>query len=679
MKTESYGSWKSPITSDLITQGIVGLMQPQLGKRQWNSHSEGALSTDCSIYWLEMRPSEKARHVIIKADETHIELTPTPFNVRTRVHEYGGASYVIDNDIIYFSNFADQRVYKQLPGKPAEPITEESKDAALRYADFVVDSLRNRLICVREEHVEQMGSKGAEVKNTIVSIDLNEPKEGANKQTILLEGNDFYSTPILRPDGNQFAYLTWNHPNMPWDGTELRLATVSNDGSLGHTLIAGGVSESIFQPQWSPDGILYFISDRTNWWNLYRLKDGKIETVCEMDAEFGLPQWVFGMSTYAFADENRIVCTYSQNGCYKLGLIDVSLNGSSRLKTYELPFTYIDSVKASSGFALFLAGRPDEPSAIVKLDINNGSYEILKQVSNLKIDPGYISVPTPIEFPTSTYSVVDNEVSKQQSSDSYAHAFYYAPKNKDFSAPDGELPPLIVMSHGGPTAAATVTFKLSIQYWTSRGFAVLDVNYGGSTGYGRNYRDRLKSTWGITDVEDCVNGTKYLIDQGLVDGNRTAITGGSAGGYTTLCALTFENQFKAGASHYGISDLIALEEDGHKFESQYSTNLIAPYPEREDIYRERSPINHTDKLNAPVIFFQGLEDKIVPPNQAEKMVEALRKKKLPVAYIAFEGEQHGFRQAANIKRALDGEYYFYSRVFGFKPADEIEPVQIENL
>lgn len=450
---------------------------------------------------------------------------------------------------------------------------------------------------------------------------------------------------------------------MPWDGTELWVADVQEDGSVTNPVrVAGGVDESIFQPEWSPAGELHFISDRSGWWNLYRWREDGIEALCPMEAEFGLPQWGFGMSTYAFESADRIVCAYIEQGFSKLAVLDKT---TGELEKIESPFTRIDGVRAAPGRAVFIAASPTEAARIVRFDLDNRRFETLRRSSELTIDPEYISAPQAVEFPTEDGLT--------------AHAFYYPPRNPDFIAPENERPPLLVMSHGGPTAATSPTLRLSIQYWTSRGVAVLDVNYGGSAGYGREYRERLTGRWGVVDVDDCVNGAKYLTERGLVDGGRLAITGGSAGGYTTLCALTFRDAFKAGASHYGVSDLEALEVDTHKFESRYTHKLVAPYPERADLYRERSPIHHTNLLSAPVIFFQGLEDKIVPPNQAEMMVNALRAKGLPVAYITFEGEQHGFRQAANIKRALDGELYFYSRVFGFELADAVEPVPIENL
>ena len=638
-KVAPYGSWKSPITSDLIVAGTIGLGQI-------------ALDGD-DVYWIEMRPAEGGRYVIVRraANGQTTDVTPAPFNVRTRVHEYGGGSFTVSDGTIYFSNFADQRLYKQTPGAQPQAITPE---ANLRYADGVIDRRRHRMICVREDHTVA----GREAVNTIVSLNL----DGNDGGEVIVSGQDFYSSPRLSPDGSRLAWLAWNHPNMPWDGTELWMGEIKPDGSLQNTQrVAGSANESIFQPEWSPDGVLHFVSDRTGWWNLYRWREGHIESLCEMEAEFGQPQWVFGMFTYDFESAERLICTYLERGNAQLA----SLNTSTlKLELIETPYTRLDGLRAAPGRVVFGAGSPTEAASIVQLDLATNRIEVLRRSSEITIDTGYLSSPRAIEFPTEHGLT--------------AHAFFYPPQNRDYVAPAGERPPLLVMSHGGPTAATTSTLRLGIQYWTSRGIAVLDVNYGGSTGYGRAYRQRLNGQWGVVDVDDCVNGARYLVERGEVDGNRLAITGGSAGGYTTLCALTFRDVFKAGASHYGVSDLEALDEDTHKFESRYSSSLIGPYPERRDLYRERSPIHFTECLSSPVIFFQGLEDKIVPPNQAEMMVEALRAKGVPVAYVAFEGEQHGFRRAENIKRALDGELYFYSRVFGFELAEPVEPVEILN-
>jgi dipeptidyl aminopeptidase/acylaminoacyl peptidase len=450
---------------------------------------------------------------------------------------------------------------------------------------------------------------------------------------------------------------------MPWDGTELWVAELDESGSVSSAkLVAGGLEESIFQPEWSPDGILYFVSDRSGWWNLYRWRDGRIEHLVAMEAEFGRPQWIFGMTTYAFESASRIVCSLGRRGTWQLASLEIA---SRRLTPIETPYTEVVNVRAAPGRAVFLGGSPTEGMSVVQLDLASSRVEVLRSSTDAAVDARYLSRPEPIEFPTEGGLT--------------AHALFYPPRNGDYTAPSGERPPLMVKSHGGPTSAVSSVLNLGIQYWTSRGIAVLDVNYGGSTGYGRPYRNRLRGQWGIVDVDDCINGAVYLVERGDVDGERLAIAGGSAGGYTTLCALTFRDFFGAGASHFGVSDLEALETETHKFESHYSDLLVGPYPERADLYRERSPVNYTERLSCPVIFFQGLEDKIVLPNQAERMVEALRAKGVPVAYLPFEGEQHGFRRAENISRALDAELCFYSRIFGFPLAEPVEPVAIENL
>ena len=637
-----YGSWKSPITADLIVGGSVGLSQPQF---------DGD-----SVYWIEMRPTEGGRNVIVHRDAAGVcrDVNPTPLNARTRVHEYGGGDYTVADGTVYFSNFSDQRLYRKLPNLEATPITPVG---AMRYAEPLFDSSRKRLICVREEHSQSE----SEAVNCIVSLD---PDEVDQLQKVLASGNDFYSSPKLSPDGNQLAWLTWNHPNMPWDGSELWVADLSPEGDVvGSRRVAGGKHESIFQPEWSADGVLYFASDRNGWWNLERLRaDGQIDPVQENKRDLGMPQWVFGMSSYAFASPSLVVCSHIDQGISRLATLNVE---TGELKDIDCPYTDIQYVRAANGAAVFRGGSPIDVVAIIRFDLQTGKFETLRRSNELLLDSRYFSVPRPVEFPTEAGLT--------------AHGFFYPPQNPDYRAPSDERPPLIVKSHGGPTSAASTALSLSVQYWTSRGFAVLDVNYGGSSGYGRQYRERLNNKWGIVDVDDCVNGARYLVKKGEVDGDRLIITGGSAGGYTTLCALTFRNTFKAGASHFGVSDAEALARDTHKFESRYLDGLLGPYPEKKEIYFERSPINFANRLSCPVIFFQGLEDKVVPPNQAEEMVDVLREKKIPVAYVAFEGEQHGFRQAENIKRALDGELYFYSRVFGFELAEPVEPVEIENL
>ncbi len=641
-QTATYGSWLSPITSDLVVTGTVRLKTPVYNRG--------------NIYWNEMRPNEAGRNVIVKmhANGDILDVVLPPFNARTRVHEYGGGEFLVVEGIVYFSNFSDQRIYKIDTNNSlsAQAITAAGN---FYYADACFDKSRSRLICVQEDHT----NSDQEAVNSIVAIDITKENNGK----VLVSGNDFYSSPQISSDGTKLAWLTWHHPNMPWDSTELWVAEFDTDGSIKNSKqIAGGKNTSIFQPQWSKDETLYFISDQSGWSNLYAWQLGQIKPLYEKNLDFGLPQWVFGMRTYDFASDKEIVCTYTEKGVWYLARLDIN---AKTLKTLEVPYTEISDLRVADGKAFFVGGSPTRLREIVQLDLSSCETKILKRTSELSVDREYLSVPETIEFPT------ENNLT--------AHAFYYPPKNRDYQAYSRECPPLLVKSHGGPTAATSSVLSLTIQYWTSRGFAVLDVNYGGSTGYGRVYRERLNNNWGIVDVDDCVNGAKYLVSQNKADVKRLAIDGGSAGGYTTLCVLAFRDYFQAGASYYGVSDLKALAEDTHKFESRYLDNLIGPYPERKDLYNERSPINHVEGLSCPVILFQGLEDKVVPPNQAEKMLEALREKKIPIAYVPFEGEQHGFRRAENIKRSLEAEYYFYGQIFKFSIADKIEPVEIENL
>jgi dipeptidyl aminopeptidase/acylaminoacyl peptidase len=637
-KAAPHGSWESPIKADLIASESLRLFEITLAGR--------------TTAWIEMRPAEDGRYVIVRRSEdgSRVDAIPPSFSARTRVHEYGGAAYVMDGETVYLSNWEDQRLYRQDPGGEPRPITP---DIDARYADGVIDRGRERMICVREDHTVE-----GEAVNAIVGV----PLQGGSAE-VLISGNDFYASPRLSPDGARLAWLTWNHPNMPWDGTELWVGEVEEDGTVvRRERVAGGPDESIFQPQWSPVGTLHFISDRTNWWNPYRLRDGRIEQLVDMPAEFGKPQWVFGMTTYDFASADRMICSYTQDGTWHLASLDLE---TLELTPFDLPYTEISYVRATPERIVFRGGSPTEPRSIVQLDLETGESEILRRSSEVPVDEGYLSEPRAVEFPTEDGLT--------------AHGFYYPPKNPHYEGPADALPPLLVISHGGPTSATTSTLDLAIQYWTSRGFAVLDVNYRGSTGYGRDYGQHLQGDWGVADVEDCVNGARYLARQGEVDGQRLLIRGGSAGGYTTLRALTWRDDFAAGASYYGVSDLKALTEETHKFESRYLDRLVGPYPEREDLYRERSPLHHAEQITCPVIFLQGAEDKVVPPEQAEVMVDALREKGLPVAYVLFEGEQHGFRRADTIKRALQAELSFYAQVLGFEPADAVEPVAVEGL
>ena len=638
-QTAPYGSWRSPITSEFIVRKGVGFGATQI--------------VDGRVLWLENRPSEAGRSVLVaQAVEGPRDLVPQGFNVRTMAHEYGGGAFLAVGDTVYFSNFSDQRLYRSVDGGTPQPITAEGP---VRYADSVLDAARDRLLCVREDHREP----GRQAVSTICAVRTAGDQYGE----VLIEGNDFYASPRLSPDGSQLAYLTWNHPNMPWDGCELRVAAFGPDGLPQESrLVAGGPGESIFQPEWSPDGVLHFASDRSGFWNLYAWRSGQVVPLHPMAAEFGEPQWQFGMRMYGFAGPGRIVCLYAQDGADHLAELDTA---SGALQEIPLPYTVLAAISVHDGRAALIAASPRERAAVLSLDLETRRTAVLRRASDDAIDPGYISVPEAITFPTG-----EGEE---------AHAFYYAPRNRDFVAPEGTLPPLIVICHGGPTGAASSTLNPQLQFWTSRGFAVVDVDYRGSAGYGRAYRDRLKGNWGLVDVEDCEAAALHLVGQGRVDPAHVAIRGGSAGGYTTLEALSTRDTFKAGASLFGIGDLEIFTGDTHKFESRYMDSLLGPYPEAKATYIARSPIHHLEGFRSPCLFLQGLDDKIVPPNQAELMVAALREKGVPVAYLAFAGEGHGFRRAESIQRSLDAELYFYSRIFGFPLADAVEPIAIENL
>jgi dipeptidyl aminopeptidase/acylaminoacyl peptidase len=607
---------------------------------------------DGVTYWIESRPLEGGRSVIVarQADGTTRDLTPEGMDSRSRANEYGGGAYGVSGGAIVSCNFADQRVYRLDGDDPVSITPEPDIPGGDRYADFTFHG--DSVIAVRERHHE-----GGEPTNTLVAF----PLDGSAAPRVIAQGHDFFSSPRVSPDGTRLAWLAWDHPNMPWDGTELWVAALDADGSVSEPeRVAGAADESIFQPEWSPDGELHFVSDRTGWWNLYRMRDGEAGDIYPAEAEFGLPQWVFGMRWYRFAADGKIVCIYTRGGHEGLATLH-----HGTLTTIEIDRDTIGSSLALGHNEVFLtAGSPVEPMGLVRVDLVTGKADTLRTSQSIDVDPGYLSKADTIEFPTGDGAT--------------AHAFYYPPANAAFAGPDDELPPLLVVSHGGPTSAATSNLSLTYQFWTSRGFALVDVNYRGSTGYGRAYRQALNGSWGVVDTEDCMAAARYLAAGGHVDGERMAIRGGSAGGYTTLCALTFHDVFAAGASYFGVGDLVALAEMTHKFESRYLDSMIGPYPETEDLYRLRSPLNHTDELSCPVILLQGLDDKVVPPSQAEDMVAALDAKGLPYAYVAFEGEGHGFRQAKNIERAAEAELSFYGQVFEFTPAGSIDPVAIHN-
>lgn len=628
MNIYHHGYWPSPITPELLTAQGSRISDPQaVGER---------------LYWLETRPQEKGRNVLVcEYAGTRTELFAAPLSVRTRAQEYGGSSYLATEAFIFYVQDSDQRLYQyDLASQQTTALTPEG---AFRYADFYHDRTRQRLLAICEDYTLNPHHPDAR----IIAIDLS-----TSAISILAEGADFYSNPRISPDAQQLSYLRWFHPQMPWDGTECILAQLDAQGGVvNEKIIAGSTTESIFQPQWAPDNQLYFVSDSSNWWNIYRWNGTHAEVICELDAEFATPQWVFGMSTYGFLNSQEIFCCYSQWGYWQIGVINIVQKSLQKIPN---EFRDISAIHCNNNCAWFLAASAIQGSQLYCYSDNN---IVAITHNNAPVSQDYIAPANAIEFPT-----LDGET---------AHGFFYQPTNaQNFVAPDLQ-PPLLVMCHGGPTGATETGLNLKIQFWTSRGFAVLDINYRGSTGYGRKYRDRLKNNWGITDVADVCSGVDYLIAQNLVDEHKIAIRGSSAGGYTVLAALTFSNRFKAGASLYGIGDLEALAKDTHKFEAHYLDSLIGKYPQEQAIYHARSPIHHIEKLNCPVIFLQGLQDKVVPPAQAEAMVNALTQKGIYNEYVTFPEEAHGFRQAQTIQRALEAELAFYLKVFNHRISGEI--------
>ncbi len=646
-----YGSWKSPISADLLAENAVRLSYPMVAGDRRDT-----------LYWVESRPAEKGRLVIMRrrpaGDEE--EVFGAGLSARTLVHEYGGRCYTVHGETVYFSNFEDQRLYRVLPGGLPEPITPEPPSPrSVRYAAPVMSRNGRFLYCIRERH----GAPGVaeEVVNDLVVL----AGDGEAEPRTVADGHDFYSFPTLRGDGRRLAWTCWDHPRMPWDGTELWEAELGADGlPFSSRLVAGGEEESVTQPRYDPAGRLHFVSDRTGWWNLYSDDGEGGVPLAPAEAEFAVPDWVFGASTYVFLADGGLVATYLSDGFSHLVLRRRA--EPAVFEPIETPFDSLTHLAAGRGQAsvVAVAGSSLLPEAVAEIGVPSGEVSVVKSSWEPTVEARYLAQAEAVEFPTG------DGLS--------AHALFYAPVNPDFEPSPGELPPLIVSSHGGPTGAFLPGLKYEVQYWTSRGFAFVEVNYGGSTGYGREYRERLKGLWGVVDLDDCVNAALFLAASGRVDRNRLLIRGGSAGGFTTLCALTFRDVFAAGASYFGVGDLGALAEHTHKFESRYTVGLVGPWPSGRAVYEERSPAFHTDLLETPIILFQGLEDAVVPPRQAETMVEALRAKGVPFAYVAYEGEQHGFRQAANIKRSAEAELYFYSRVLGLPLGDDVEPVEIEH-
>jgi dipeptidyl aminopeptidase/acylaminoacyl peptidase len=639
-----YGSWESPISADLITQGGLRL---------------GEVRVDGDdVYWTESRPEEAGRYVMVKrsADGSSSDINAAPFNVRTAVHEYGGGAYAVQNSTVYLANWDDQRIYRVGAdgGDPVAITDEPAIERGDRYADLTLTNDSNWILCVRERHHEDR-----EADNELAAVSTN----GSGVVQILATGHDFYSSPRQNSAGDKICWLSWDHPNMPWDGCELWVADFdSTTGTVSNEqLVTGGTDLSIVQPEWAPNGTLVFITDESGWWNLSKWSSGDVESILTEEKDHGGPAWAFGFSTYAFTDDGSIVLkdSHDGNGRFRTFGLDGHL-GSETIVSH----TSIAEVNMTGGDVAYIGASPTSAAEVVRVSLADGSTTRLKSSSEVELDDAYLSIPEAITFPSTD--------------DGEAHAFYYAPSSPDFESDDSEAPPLLVISHGGPTSATSSALSLAVQYWTSRGFAVVDVNYRGSTGHGKAFRDALQGKWGVYDTDDCIAAADYLVAQGLADTNRLAIKGGSAGGYTTINALTFHDRFAVGATYYGIADLTVFIDDTHKYESRYLDSLIGPYPEAKQLYHDRSAINFTDQLSCPMIILQGLEDMIVPPSQAEIMAGALRDKGIPYSLMMFEGEQHGFRQSKNIKASLEGELYFYGRVMGFTPAGDIPAIEIEN-
>lgn len=650
-RTAPYGSWPSPISTELLTAGSVGL---------------GEVSVDADdIYWVERRADEDGRAVLVRLHpgDRSVDVTPAAFNVRSRVHEYGGAAYTVRDGVVVFANFDDRRLYLldvRSPHDEPNPLTPEGP---FRYAAPELDLRRRRLVAIREDHT----LPDQEPVNTLVSLVLDEVNADGGR--VIAGGSDFVSSPTLDADGRRLAWITWNHPDMPWDRATLWVADVTSGGSLEHARAVTDGRDAVGQPRWAPDGRLFYVTEQTGWANITYLDpeahgDGGA-TLPPLELEFGLPGGALGTSDYDLTPDGSVVCSWWDGGVGHLGVLNPD---TGQLAPIATPGVAFSSLACAGDSVVAVVTEALAPAAVTRICLRSAGTEsttVLKPSTDTELDPAHLSAAEAVCWHNSTGALV--------------HGFFYGPANADVAAHPDERPPLLVLSHGGPSSMSPPGLSLEVQYWTSRGFAVLDVNYGGSTGFGRAYRERLRGQWGVVDVNDCATGARRLVEQGRVDGGRLAIRGGSAGGYTTLCALTFTDVFQAGASHFGIGDLESLVRDTHKFESRYVDRLVGPYPEARQLYRDRSPIHHVDRLSSPMILLQGADDEVVPPNQARSMADALRAKNLPVALLVFEGEGHGFRQRANISRALEAELYFYSQIFGFTPADTLEPVVIDNL
>ncbi len=640
-----YGAWPSPLAAGDIAASAIGLSY--------------VTAHDGRLYWIESRPSERGRNALMSAapDGALTELTPPPVNVRSRVHEYGGRPYTVAGSAVAYVEFNDQRLRVQANGATSGPLTPDG----FRYADGAPSPDGRTIYWVREDH-----TRPGEAVNAVVALSTGEEGPGH----VLFDAADFVACPRPSEDG-RLAFMAWNHPHMPWDGAALYVGRVGPDGVSDLHVVAGGASapdEAVLEPSWDRDGTLYFLSDRSGYWNLYRWRGTSVEQVTDLDADLGGALWLLGRTTYALTGDGRALVRICRNAVDSLALVDLE---SGAVRTLALPFGTFGSIgvlDARTGFAV--AAPDDGPHGLITIDLATGDFRTIRSAGRSLLPAEFVSRAEPVEFRT---------IPGADGIPRTAHAFFFPPCNPRFTGPAGSRPPLIVMLHGGPTDHASRALHLSVQYWTTRGFAVVHVNYGGSTGFGRAYRDRLRGQWGVVDLQDAVAAVDHLEATGRVDGRRVAIRGGSAGGYTVLAGLAFTRRFAAGINYFGISDLETLASDTHKFESRYTDTLIAPLPAGREIYRARSPIHHLDGFDAALITFQGDEDKAVPPEQSRAIVAAVRARGRPVAYIEFKGEQHGFRDARNIARALEAELYFLGRIFGFEPAGAIEPVAIDNL
>jgi dipeptidyl aminopeptidase/acylaminoacyl peptidase len=639
-----YGTWPSRFPMDLL---LVG----------GRSRREARVD-DGAVYWLEGRPDEGGRQALMRlrpgaAGEpggSPTEIGPAGMNIRSRVHEYGGGAYLVRGDLIVVSDFVSGRLYRVGPDRKASALTPEGP---WRYADMTFDAPRDRLIAVREDH----GGPG-EWANTLVGI----PLDGSGRVDVLVEGHDFFAAPRVDPSGAQLAWVEWDHPNLPWDGTTLRLASLGEDGLEDTRTVAGDASTWVSQPRWSPTGELWFAAEPGEWINLHRLRDGRVEVVCPMEAELAPPDWVFGESSFDFLPDGRLLAIAERDGRSELLCLDPATSDVVRL---DVPPGALGRVVADDDLVVCTVAPEDGWPGIVRIEPTTLAWSWLIRDEAPFVDPAAISRPRPIDFPTTGGRT--------------AHAIFYPPFNPGYRAPAGDRPPLIVTSHGGPTSNTSTAFAAACQAFTSRGIAVVDVDYGGSTGYGRTYRKSLEGEWGVVDVDDCVAAARALVETGEADPDRLIVRGGSASGYTTLAALAFRDVFGAGTTYFGIGDLEAFVGDTHKFESRYTERLVGPYPATIERYRERSPSRHADRIRSPVLVLQGAEDRVVPPSEAEGIVAALRARGVPFAYLLFEGEDHGFRQASSIIRSFEAEISFYGQVFGFEPAGGIEPLVVEGL